>query len=285
MVSEALCELGLCDASAQEVRRHSIQAPLSPTLAREMDALSGENERRFVRIACIGDSLTACGYPQRLQQLFERAGVGATVRNFGVVGATAIRFSDKPYWDEPKLQIALDWRPHIVVSTFGTNDSKVDNWDEESFEREYAELLDRFLKREVPRPSLFLVMPPPVYIQGEDGWPQQSIVNGELASMIPRITEAVAEAVNEPLRKASEEWKQAVPSNLFARSEAVDAFELLGGSSLRRRSFFADDGVHPNERGTHLLALVILASVRREVERRLARWADVKTVVSNDPGF
>ncbi|CAK0844109.1 unnamed protein product [Prorocentrum cordatum] len=199
-----------------------------------------ETHHMFARIACIGDSLTACGYPKYLQALFDRADIPAQVRGFGVPGATATRFSDQPYWDETKFEDARVWRPHFVIVTLGTNDSKSGVWDEEAFEKDYRDLCAEFLARNNPKPLVVLVAPPPLYEEGAFEM-QQEVVNGCLPDAVARVAAAARRAHNEPLEAEAARCRQQVPEELLARTAVVDAFGALGGAGLRRRGCLAAD--------------------------------------------
>jgi len=243
---------------------------------------SVETHHMFARIACIGDSMTSCGYPKYLQALFDRAEIRAQVRSFGVAGTTALRFADLPYWDEKRLEDARQWRPHFVISTFGSNDSKSSNWDAEAFEKDYVDLCIEFLERMSPRPHVFLVTPPPLYV--EDAYDmQQDVINNELPVIVKRIATIADRTINEPLELQAKRARKPVPAEILAHTDVVDAFEVLGGADLRRPGYFADDGVHPNERGTRLLALTVFADIRRDVSRCLRLWADAASAVPDDP--
>ena len=48
---------------------------------------------------------------------------------------------------------------------FGHNDSRKKDWDEELFKKDYVEMINSLLKMG-SKPSIYLMIPPPVY---EDG--------------------------------------------------------------------------------------------------------------------
>lgn len=264
-----------------ELRTHTFRCPLPGPVVDRLNP-SVETHHLQVRIACIGDSMTACGYPKYLQGLFDRAEIRVQVRNFGVPGVAAQKFSEQPYWDERRLDEARQWRPQFVVSTLGTNDAKDGVWDVESFERDYSALCGEFLERLIPRPMFFLVTPPPLYEDGSADIVQET-VNTELPAAVARVAEAAARAVNSPLEEHAKRARQPVPAELLAQTAVIDAFNMLGGTSLKRRGYIADDGVHPNERGTRLLAYTVFAELRREVCRCLRKMADEASIVPDDP--
>src|SRR5262245_55187841 len=87
-----------------------------------------------VKVACIGDSITAGtglsspttqSYPARLQRLL---GTNFMVGNFGVSGRTLLKQGDFPYWKETAFKQSHDFYPDIVIIQLGTNDSKPQNW-------------------------------------------------------------------------------------------------------------------------------------------------------------
>jgi len=273
-----------------QMRTHAFKVPLP---GKVIDALSPavETHHMFARIACIGDSMTASGedaygaatgYPNYLQELFDRAEIRVKIRNFGLNKATAQRFADYPYWDERKLEAARLWRPHFVIATFGHNDAKESNWDAAAFEKDYADLCHEFLERMSPRPPIFLVAPPPLYKDGAYNM-QQDIINSELQACVANVAHAAERKINAPLEEAAKRARKPVPADVVANTTVIDAFNALGGAGLTRRGYFADDGVHPNERGTKLLALTVFAAVRRDVSRCLRNWADAASVVQGDP--
>lgn len=101
------------------------------------DAETRSHARPPLRVACVGDSITAgtCstigGYPAILQG---DLGAGYHVANFGVHGATVqqgghCESGDKAgscsFWGSRDLAQAFAFLPDIVILQFGTNDAKV----------------------------------------------------------------------------------------------------------------------------------------------------------------
>ena len=79
-----------------------------------------------VTISCVGDSITAGGWPQIMQQnLNTKYGVGAyNVINFGECGSTMQRHADSPYDQRPSWPKVLNTSSDIIVIMLGTNDAK-----------------------------------------------------------------------------------------------------------------------------------------------------------------
>jgi lysophospholipase L1-like esterase len=139
-----------------------------------------------VRVACVGDSITAGSgaakgksYPSQLQEML---GDGWTVGNFGVSGRTLLKKGDFPYWKEKAYQDALGFRPDVVIVMLGTNDTKPQNWKHEAdFAADYADLVKSFHK--LPsKPRIYVCRPCPVPEPGNHG-----INEKNLQLEIPRI--------------------------------------------------------------------------------------------------
>ncbi|CAE7268638.1 unnamed protein product [Symbiodinium sp. CCMP2456] len=97
-------------------------------------------------ILCIGDSLTAGGYPTLLQALFSDSGP-AVVKDFGVRGASILPMAGGPcvaYSSLARLDAELRCNPpDAIIVMLGTNDARSAHWDAEAFQMEYCALLQR----------------------------------------------------------------------------------------------------------------------------------------------
>ncbi len=116
---------------------------------------------RPIRLACVGDSLTAnedC-WPGPLGGMM---GERWDVRNFGVGGSTVLSFGDTPYASR-KLPEVLAWNPDVAVILLGTNDSKPRHWYyKREFERDYGIMLETLQKRS-PGIRIWVCLPPPAF--------------------------------------------------------------------------------------------------------------------------
>jgi len=119
-----------------------------------------------VRVACVGDSITAGSgtrvrelesYPAQLQRMLDEH--SWLVGNFGVSGATLMNSGDKPYQKLPAFLDALKFNPDVVIVMLGTNDSKPQNWRyQEQFVADYRDLLGKF--KALPKsPRIFICRP------------------------------------------------------------------------------------------------------------------------------
>lgn len=124
------------------------------------------------RVACVGDSITegyglaqpdVDAYPAKLQALL---GANYAVRNFGVSGTTALKESDKAYWDERGYSQSTEFAPEIVLLMLGTNDSKAFNWNESAFRNDYAELVEHY---QALNARVVVGVPPKVFGEGAFG--------------------------------------------------------------------------------------------------------------------
>lgn len=190
-----------------------------------------------VRVACVGDSITYGAaienretycYPVVLQGLL---GDGYKVENFGFNARTMSSCGDYPYMNEQMYADAKAWLPDIVVIMLGTNDTKPQNWNPETFRKDYDSMI-REWKRVPSCPDIYVCLPPPV-IKGSWGINDSLVVSG----VIPAVKQL-----------ADHHWL-----------EIIDNYSVLQG----RADCFCPDGVHPNAAGAEILA-VNVASVLRD---------------------
>jgi lysophospholipase L1-like esterase len=204
---------------------------------------AGLQAEQPIRVACIGDSITAgtvlkdrdrTSYPAVLATLL---GPAYDVKNFGRSGATVTALGEGalPYRELPEFQAALAWHPQVVILMLGTNDTKTAVFDagSDTFETEYQRLVNQFL--DLPtRPRVILCQPVPVIGEG-------------------RFT------INEENRK------KLLPI-IAARSQA-DSLDLLTFEDLPSK--YPDglpDRVHPNAQVTEDLAKAIGAHLQSSAQ-------------------
>ena len=147
-----------------------------------------------IRIACVGDSVTAAGYPDVMALLYQQDKPDKyQVTNSGVYGATAMKSGDLPYWNQKKIDEIAAYAPQIVTIMLGANDSKPANWkNKETFLGDYKELITT-LKNLPSKPKVYVLLPTPVF----DTNPE-SFDGGVLSKEImPLINRAAAETKTE----------------------------------------------------------------------------------------
>lgn len=148
-----------------------------------------------LRIACIGNSITAAGglydsYPAQMHTLL---GAGYDIRNFGVNGKTMLKNGNDPYWNNEAFSNALGFEPNIVTIMLGTNDSKPQNWEpfKDEFEDDYKAMIDTF--QALPsNPEIYLCIPAKVFDNSYD------ILDSNIVK-IKLIIEQIGAELNLPL--------------------------------------------------------------------------------------
>ena len=189
-----------------------------------------------VRIACVGDSITA-GYgltdpahdawPAVLGPLL---GADYDVRNFGVSATTLLRHGNYPYWERPAFADAGAFAPQIVIIKLGTNDTKPVNWDAHrgEFAADAAALVAHFAG--LPsKPTVWICLPAPIF-------PNRYTIDESNAKQVRTILRSVAAANHVPV---------------------IDPVPALAGHPE-----FFPDGVHPNAAGAAVLAKVVAGALR-----------------------
>jgi len=180
--------------------------------------------KETIRVACIGDSITAGGggYVPMLQ---ETLGSKWQVTNFGVSGATLLRNGDKPFNRLGEYARALELKPDVATIALGTNDSKPGNWSKKAeFEADYKAMIAD-LRKANPKVIIYCCLPPPAFGNkwGIDG----NVIKGEMSQSILKIAKET-------------------------KCNVVDLHAALDGKGDHLR-----DGVHPNGDGLKLMAAAI----------------------------
>ncbi|GHU68564.1 hypothetical protein FACS189413_05760 [Bacteroidia bacterium] len=183
-----------------------------------------------LKVACVGNSITAGSYPSFLQELLGNEKYD--VRNYGLGGRTVMRRADVPYWNEPKYQEVLAWNPDMVIIKLGTNDAKYYNWVyKDDFETDYRDFVTSF--ENLPsNPVIYLCYP--MY-----SVPGAGFVNND------DITDYQAPIIN----------KIAAEKNL----QVIDL-----NTPFKGRDYLIPDGIHPNAEGASIMAQIICKAICRE---------------------
>ena len=212
------------------------------------------NSESAKRIACIGNSITfgarlaspnSDSYPAVLQQMFGEKNI--QVENFGISGATMIRFGKPNVWQE--LDKIKSYLPNVVIIILGTNETvrgNRHNWEHiGDFEKDYTDFLLQ-LKSLSSHPVIFICSPPDMNLK-TPGLSQQRIQ--DLALRRPRLWE---------LRKRIK--KIAYASN-------VHFIDLTSKFKNKPKLITPTDGVHPNKQGYRYLAELIFSKIEKTTNK------------------
>lgn len=204
-----------------------VVAGLLPVLAADpMAPIDPTAYKAPVKLACVGDSITQGGkkgnYPSQLQAML---GEQWEVKNFGHSGHTLLKKGDKPYWNSPRYQEALAFKPDVVIIKLGTNDTKPQNWRfKDEFAADYKALVESFQTLE-SKPRIYVCRPVPVFGKGNFG-----IVESGIQAEIP-ILDALAKEMG---------------------LGVIDLHAVLEGKDK-----LVPDRVHPSKEGYGLMAAEI----------------------------
>lgn len=179
-----------------------------------------------VRVACVGDSITAySGFPDRLA---ERLGAGYTVTNLGEHSSTAASWS--------RSTELFDLQPELIVVMLGTNNAKTVDWSRKGqagFVEDYSSLLRSLYRSIKPRPFVYLCLPTPA--ADHCGEPDKLCGRITANEIVPAVKD-IALMFNLPL---------------------IDTYTPF----LDHMDFFGD-GVHPDKRGADTLAAILDRALR-----------------------
>lgn len=192
-----------------------------------------------VRVACVGDSITAGvgtrnpsseSYPAQLQALLGRR---YRVGNFGHSGATLTRRTTRPYWSQPQYASALEFEPQIVVIMLGTNDAVPDRWNrvKDDFVPTLKEMIETF--RSLPgEQRVFVCLPVPSF---------ESRKQNVEVGVVPLVRQA-------------------------GRESGVDVIDLFHPFENRQELF--PDRLHPDASGAALMAAIVHHAVSDPMRRK-----------------
>ncbi|MEG1756657.1 MAG: GDSL-type esterase/lipase family protein [Clostridia bacterium] len=189
-------------------------------------------QKESIQVACIGDSITAVGYPEQLSDLL---GKKYEVSNFGKPGAM-IKSGDRfSYSGMDEYQESLDLQADNYIIMLGTNDcQKMVEWDEEEFRADYAKLFDSYIGG-CPDAKIYTMICPAIDTDA-------SILSGGFRvdilynSICPIIAELSAD-------------------------REIETIDLL--SLTLKHPEWSDDGVHPNKDGMKGIAKYIYSVIHK----------------------
>ena len=162
-------------------------------------------------ISCVGDSITAGGWPQIMQaNLNAKYGAGRyNVINFGECGSTMQVHADSPYVNRSSWPKVLNTSSDVIIVMLGTNDSKTRanggaaNWEDDGrtgqaeYTADYATMIKTFLA--LPsKPDVYTTVPVPNYKNGVYGM-NQTVINTLFPILLPQIVRGGHCAIDTPL--------------------------------------------------------------------------------------
>lgn len=197
-----------------------------------------------IKVAVVGDSITEGyglsnksknAYPVILDSIL---GSNYSVLNLGRSGTTVQKKGDIPYWNCGEFHNVFAFEPDIIIIKLGTNDVRPrtdgkqgTNWNDVNFSKDYQTMIDTF-KTINSKSKIFLCLPTPIY-KNSFNWNDGD--SSLRASVLPAIKK-IAEVNNLPI---------------------IDLYTQM---SNQHENFL--DGIHPNEKGTRIMAEFIAKSIK-----------------------
>ncbi len=205
------------------------------------------------RIACIGNSITfgarlthpeTTSYPAVLLALLTEKGyLNYEIKNFGIGGATMLRFGSPNLWR--MLDSLKKFPPDIVVIKAGTNETVGTprlNWEHISeFEKDYTDYIAAIRKIN-PQCRIIICSPLDMVLETKDLTKERK---EDLSGRRPRI------------------WELRQRIKKIAATEQVFFLDLTKPFKGKPDLMTTTDGVHPNKDGYHYLARLVFDFMRK----------------------
>lgn len=198
-------------------------------------------QQSLVKIACIGDSVTAGyllanptteSYPSQLQLLM---GKNYEVKNFGHSGATLLKKGSTPYFKTEKCAQAIAYSPDIAIIHLGLNDTDPRNWPnyKDDFDTDYTWLLDT-LRKQNPKVKLYICRMTPIFNEH------------------PRF------------KSGTRNWFWQIQSSIeqIAKANQVTLIDLH--EKLYNRTDLFPDALHPTKEGATILAQTVYSNITQD---------------------
>jgi acyl-CoA thioesterase I len=186
-------------------------------------------EEKKVKIACVGDSITAdANYPDLLDEMLAS---NYQVVNFGVGRTTVSLDFEKPYFNQSTAKLAHWFNPDIVVMMLGTNDAYLSSQQRSNFIADYTTLINSFQTLS-SKPKIYILIPPPVFENNLEL--NGTIVENEILPLVKQT----ANSLGLPL---------------------IDVHTVL----LNHTEDFKD-GVHPNSEGAKIIATQVYNAITKD---------------------
>ncbi|MCY1719323.1 GDSL-type esterase/lipase family protein [Prolixibacteraceae bacterium Z1-6] len=211
----------------------------------------GSTNKKVIKVACIGDSITygarlvnrdKDSYPAQLQLLL---GHKYQVINFGVGSCTLIRKGNPTVWNQlPKIKEA---NPDIVIISLGTNDTcgygtcgDRKCWEyKDEYEDDYCDLIDT-LRTWPSNPKIWICAPSPMVLE----------TPGLNADRIEGLT------VRKPRLQELITYVKKV-----AKEKNTGFIDLNIPLKHKPELFTEKDGVHPNKEGYRAIAELVYSEL------------------------
>lgn len=206
------------------------------------------------RIACIGNSITfgarlthpeTASYPAVLSGLLTEKGYHHyEIKNFGIGGATVLRFGTPNLWRI--LDSLKNFPPDIAVIEAGTNETVGAprlNWEHISeFEKDYSDYIAA-IRNINPDCRIIICSPLDMVLETKD---LTQARKDDLSGRRPRIWE-----LRERIKK-------------IAATENVFFLDLAKPFKGKPELMTTMDGVHPNQDGYHYMATLVFDYMRKK---------------------
>jgi len=193
-----------------------------------------------IRVACVGDSITAGAtlhplqgnsYPDRLQALL---GAGYVVGNldssYGHSGCCLLQEGDNPYWNVTEYTLGTNFNANKYVIMLGTNDSKPYNWVYgANYPNEYAALIAHY-RAVSANPTIYICLCLPVYSDGK-------------------------------YNISSANVEQHINPDIVSIAKATGAILIDTHTPFMGHPEYYSDGIHPNRVGAQVLAQTIYNAI------------------------
>lgn len=177
------------------------------------------NFKEPIRLACIGDSITA-GVRAKGESFADliAADLGDRwqVANLGVSGATMLRKSGAAYNLTAQYTNALAMKADVVIIALGTNDSKPPVWKEKAdFAADYLAMISD-LRKANPNVIIYCCLPPPAF-PGKWGI-SGATIKDEVIPLIRQVADNAGCRVID-LHAALEGHKETVPDTVHPNAD------------------------------------------------------------------
>lgn len=191
-----------------------------------------------IKIACLGDSITY-GYgidrdkcwvsllPKMLGEDYQSI-------NYGLISRTLLSTGNYPYFKEEMINNFWNDQEDIIIFMLGSNDTKINNWDYDRFEKEYKQLIERFLKKK-KESKLYIMIPPQIFNNDVDELPNRDNLEKGVIPIINNLKEQYNLKVIDlySLTKDHEDWyiDTIHPNEIGHREIAKEIMRVIRGDS------------------------------------------------------